>query len=166
MRRIGVGSIYAYSRAKPMPESMVLAATKPLPAPPMPARHSASADMAARRAKLQKARRCGNLSKRRLSVQRSDTEGRFMTKFACAVLSALALTSPAFAQKMTSDDLKWINQCISDNKGEEGGTPAIIRAYCICMNEKMDDNETRSVTQWEKANPEARQDCEKQAGWK
>ncbi|MGJ0425324.1 MULTISPECIES: hypothetical protein [unclassified Methylocystis] len=67
---------------------------------------------------------------------------------------------------MTSDDLKWINQCISDNKGEEGGTPAIIRAYCICMNEKMDDNETRSVTQWEKANPEARQDCEKQAGWK
>jgi hypothetical protein len=100
------------------------------------------------------------------SVRRSDTEGRFMKKFACAVLSALALTSPAFAQKMTSDDLKWINQCISDNKGEEGGTPAIIRAYCICMNEKMDDNETRSVTQWEKANPEARQDCEKQAGWK
>ena len=62
---------------------------------------------------------------------------------------------------MTSDDLKWINQCISDNKGEEGGTPDIIRAYCICMNEKMDDNETRSVTQWEKANPEAQQDCEK-----
>jgi len=89
-----------------------------------------------------------------------------MKKFACAVLSALALTSPAFAQKMTSDDLKWINQCISDNKGEEGGTPAIVRAYCICMNEKMDDNETRSVTQWEKANPDARQDCEKQAGWK
>lgn len=93
-------------------------------------------------------------------------QGRFMKKFACVILSALALTSPAFAQKMTSDDLKWINQCISDNKGEEGGTPAIIRAYCMCMNEKMDDNETRSVTQWEKANPEARQDCEKQAGWK
>lgn len=28
MRRIGVGSIYAYSRAKPMPESVILAATK------------------------------------------------------------------------------------------------------------------------------------------
>lgn len=42
MRRIGVGSIYAYSRAKPMPESVVLAATKP-----PHARHgaSASADM-------------------------------------------------------------------------------------------------------------------------
>jgi len=50
MRRIGVGSIYAYSRAKPMPESMVLAATKP---PPAPARHGASANRAARRAELQ-----------------------------------------------------------------------------------------------------------------
>ncbi|MGJ0453292.1 MAG: hypothetical protein ACR65T_08705 [Methylocystis sp.] len=60
MRRIGVGSIYAYSRAKPMPESAVLAATKP----PLPAaRHGASADMAARRAELQKARRCGYLSR-------------------------------------------------------------------------------------------------------
>lgn len=38
MRRIGVGSIYAYSRAKPMPESVVLAATKP-----PPARHAARA---------------------------------------------------------------------------------------------------------------------------
>lgn len=89
-----------------------------------------------------------------------------MKKFACAVLFSLAFASPVLAQKMTSDDLKWINQCISDNKDEEGGTPAIIRAYCMCMNEKMDYDETRSVTQWEKANPEARKDCEKQAGWK
>ncbi|MGD9544020.1 MAG: hypothetical protein AB7F41_02020 [Methylocystis sp.] len=89
-----------------------------------------------------------------------------MKKYAVAFIFALAFTWPACAQKMNSDDLKWINQCISDNKDEEGGTPTIIRAYCICMNEKMDDSETRSVTQWEKANPEARQDCEKQAGWK
>ncbi|MGJ0560087.1 hypothetical protein [Methylocystis sp.] len=59
MRRIGVGSIYAYSRAKPMPESVVLAATKP---PPALHAARASADMAARRAELQKARRCGYLS--------------------------------------------------------------------------------------------------------
>ena len=51
MRRIGVGSIYAYSRAKPMPESVVLAATKP---PPAPARHDASADTATRRAEIAK----------------------------------------------------------------------------------------------------------------
>lgn len=89
-----------------------------------------------------------------------------MSKYISVVLFALGFAQPALAQKMDADDLKWINQCISDNKGEEGGTPAIIRAYCICMNEKMDDNETQSITQWEKANPEARKDCEKQAGWK
>lgn len=84
---------------------------------------------------------------------------------ALAALAAVAMFHAASAQ-MTSDDLKWVNQCISDNKGEKGGTPAIVRAYCICMNEKMDDNETRSITQWEKANPKARVACEKQAGWK
>jgi hypothetical protein len=84
---------------------------------------------------------------------------------ALAALAIMTMSHAASAQ-MTSDDLKWVNQCISDNKGEKGGTPAIVRAYCICMNEKMDDNETRSITQWEKANPKARVACEKQAGWK
>lgn len=82
-----------------------------------------------------------------------------------AAVAAMTLSHVASAQ-MTSDDLKWVNQCISDNKGEAGGTQAIVRAYCICMNEKMDDNETRTITQWEKANPKARVACEKQAGWK
>ena len=76
----------------------------------------------------------------------------------------LAAGQSASAQ-MTSDDLKWINQCISDNRNEKGGTPEIVRKYCICMNEKMDDNETRSVTQWEKANPGARRACERESGW-
>ncbi len=84
---------------------------------------------------------------------------------ALAAVAAMTLSHVASAQ-MTSDDLKWVNQCISDNKGEKGATPAIVRAYCICMNEKMDDNETRTITQWEKANPKARVACEKQAGWK
>lgn len=82
-----------------------------------------------------------------------------------AAVAAMTLSDVASAQ-MTADDMKWINQCISDNKGEKGGTPAIVRTYCICMNEKMDDNESRSITQWEKANPNARVACEKQAGWK
>ena len=87
-----------------------------------------------------------------------------------AVLAGLAgaclLSAAAMAQQMNADDMKWINQCIADNRNEPGGTPAIVRAYCICMNEKMDDNETRSITQWEKANPNARRACERQAGWK
>lgn len=88
------------------------------------------------------------------------------TLFAAALLAACAASVPASAQQMNADDLKWINQCISDNKSEPGGTPQIVRAYCVCMNEKMDNNETRTITQWEKANPGARKTCEKTAGWK
>ncbi len=74
--------------------------------------------------------------------------------------------SAGYAQKMNADDVKWINQCIEDNKGEAGATPAIIRAYCICMNEKMPDSETRSISEWEKSHPVERRACDRQAGWK
>ena len=89
-------------------------------------------------------------------------------KFAvlAGLVGACLLSNGAMAQSMNADDMKWINQCINDNKSEPGGTPQIVRAYCICMNEKMDNNETRSVTQWEKANPGARRACERQSGWK
>ena len=66
---------------------------------------------------------------------------------------------------MTADDLKWINQCIQDNR-RQGATPDIVRKYCICMNEKMDDNEVRTISQWERANPKAMAECDKEAGWK
>ena len=66
-----------------------------------------------------------------------------------------------FAQALNADDVKWINQCIADNKG--GASDAIIRKYCVCMNETMDNNETRSITQWEKANPAARHACTQKA---
>lgn len=85
---------------------------------------------------------------------------------ALAALTVTVISHAALAQSMSADDMKWVNQCITDNKAEKGATPAIVRAYCVCMNEKMDDNETRSITQWEKANPKARVACEKQAGWK
>ena len=85
---------------------------------------------------------------------------------AAVLLAACFAPGMAVAQKMNADDLKWVNQCIDDNKGEAGGTPAIVRAYCVCMNEKMDNNETRSITQWEKSNPAAKAACERQSGWK
>ncbi|HEY6993182.1 MAG TPA: hypothetical protein VH397_05675 [Xanthobacteraceae bacterium] len=68
------------------------------------------------------------------------------------------------AQQLTADDVKWINQCIADNKG--GTSDAVIRKYCFCMNEKMDANETRSITEWEKANPAARRACDRESGWR
>jgi hypothetical protein len=84
---------------------------------------------------------------------------------ALAVVGNLAAAGPALAQ-LSADDIKWINQCIADNKNEPGATEAIVRKYCMCMNEKMDDNETLSITQWEKKNPRARAACDKEAGWR
>ena len=84
-----------------------------------------------------------------------------------AVLLALGcmMAAPAaFGQPMNADDLKWINQCINDNKG--GASAEIVRKYCICMNEKMDNNETKSITQWEKSHPKERAACDKESGWK
>ena len=85
-----------------------------------------------------------------------------------AVVAAIALSAavPASAQKLNADDVKWINECIDDNQGEAGATPAIARKYCMCMNERMDSNEAKSITQWEKSNPRARDACSRQAGWK
>jgi hypothetical protein len=85
----------------------------------------------------------------------------FIAAFAVA---ATLLGSSAFAQKMNSDDLKWVNRCIDDNK--DGAAPAVIRKYCMCMNEKMDDNETQSISTWEKSHPKERAVCDKESGWK
>ncbi|MBA4789585.1 MAG: hypothetical protein H2042_07815 [Rhizobiales bacterium] len=70
----------------------------------------------------------------------------------------------AYAQQ-SSDDVKWITQCVSDNK-DEGQTAPVVLAYCTCMNDKMPSSETRSITQWEKANPRTMEACSAEAGWK
>jgi len=86
-------------------------------------------------------------------------------KFVISALlfSSVCVASSAFAQ--TADDKKWINQCISDNKDAKVAS-TVVASYCGCMNEKMSDNETRSITEWEKSNPNARKACEQVAGWK
>jgi hypothetical protein len=87
-----------------------------------------------------------------------------LAAFVLGVVGFAVSGNAVFAQAMNADDLKWINQCITDNKG--GASDAVIRKYCICMNEKMDNNETRSITEWEKANPTARRACDRESGWK
>lgn len=82
---------------------------------------------------------------------------------ALCLVAAFAAKS-ASAQKMNADDVKWINQCIGDNKG--GASNEVIRKYCMCMNEKMDNNESQSITQWEKSHPKERTACDKESGWK
>jgi hypothetical protein len=79
------------------------------------------------------------------------------------VAGSMMASSAAFAQ-MSKDDVKWINQCIADNKG--GAKDEVIRKYCFCMNEKMDNNENKSITEWEKTHPTERAACDRESGWK
>ncbi len=83
--------------------------------------------------------------------------------FAFAAVAVVAAT-PAFAQQLNSDDMKWINQCIRDNKG--AAAEEVIQKYCICMNNKMDNNENQSISTWEKTHPAERAACDKESGWK
>jgi len=87
-------------------------------------------------------------------------------KFPAIVLlvAVSVMASGASFAQLSKDDVKWINQCIVDNKG--GAAEAVVRKYCMCMNEKMDDNETKSITQWEKSHPAERAACDKESGWK
>ena len=82
------------------------------------------------------------------------------------IIVAGALVNGRVHAQLSKDDVKWINQCIADNKGVPGGTAEVVRKYCMCMNEEMDDSETRSVTAFEKANPKIRAKCDAAAGWK
>jgi hypothetical protein len=83
---------------------------------------------------------------------------------AAAVASSPIMASSVSLAQLSKDDVKWINQCIADNKG--GAAEGIVRKYCMCMNEKMDDNESKSITQWEKSHPAERAACDKESGWK
>lgn len=79
------------------------------------------------------------------------------------VFAAASYTATA-AFAATTDDVKWINQCVKDNKGD--ASDAVILKYCTCMNNKMDNNETQSITQWEKTHVAERKACDKESGWK
>lgn len=88
-----------------------------------------------------------------------------MKTTALALFIAASALSASTAYAATADDVKWINQCVEDNKNE-GAKKEVVLKYCTCMNNKMDNNETRSITQWEKANPREQAACSKEAGWK
>jgi hypothetical protein len=85
-------------------------------------------------------------------------------KTAAALLLAGLCFSATAALAATTDDVKWINQCVNDNKGD---APAnVILKYCTCMNNKMSNNETRSITQWEKTHVAERKACDRESGWR
>jgi hypothetical protein len=81
-----------------------------------------------------------------------------------AVIAAGCAFAANAAVAATTDDVKWINQCTKDNKG--GAAESVVLKYCTCMNNKMSDNETQSITQWEKTHATERKACDAEAGWK
>ena len=88
-----------------------------------------------------------------------------MMKLTMAVLMAGACVGIfGNANAATTDDVKWINQCVADNKGD--AAEDVVLKYCTCMNNKMSDNETQSITQWEKTHVAERKACDAEAGWK
>ena len=80
-------------------------------------------------------------------------------------VASLLVNQLAFAGTAEDDDAKWIAQCITDSKGS-GQTDEVILKYCSCMNDKMSDNETQSISQWEKTHPKEEKECDAKAGWK
>jgi hypothetical protein len=87
-----------------------------------------------------------------------------MKTAAAALVLAASLLNVGASFAATTDDVKWINQCVTDNKGSAAAE--VILKYCTCMNNKMSDNETQSITQWEKTHATERKACDKEAGWK
>ena len=79
------------------------------------------------------------------------------------LIASAAFGSPSFAG--SADDAKWISQCVVDNK-DEGQSADAVQKYCACMNDKMPDNETQSITQWEKTHKAEDEACSALAGWK
>ncbi|MBF0588641.1 MAG: hypothetical protein HQL53_05890 [Magnetococcales bacterium] len=71
---------------------------------------------------------------------------------------------PNAVQADLYEDAAWIKQCVKDN-AEEGQSTQILKKYCFCMVNEMPAEETRSVTEWEKANPKVERMCGKRAGW-
>ena len=76
--------------------------------------------------------------------------------------ASLLASSAAYAD---ADDAKWVAKCVSDNQNEKAAIEVVTK-YCTCMNNKMSNNETQSISTWEKTHPSEMKACDKEAGWR
>jgi hypothetical protein len=81
------------------------------------------------------------------------------------ILGALVIIAFAAPAAAGPDDAKWVAKCVSDNADAKNVSVEIISKYCTCMNSKMDDNETLSITAWEKTHKTEMAACDKESGW-
>jgi hypothetical protein len=86
-------------------------------------------------------------------------------KVAVIVLVLLGSLMASSIVHADADELRWIARCLQDNADAKVPTAVVVK-YCTCMTDKMDRNETRSVTQWEKTHPVERAACDRESGWK
>ena len=86
-------------------------------------------------------------------------------KYLLASMSLIAALVVSGGAQAGSDDAKWVAKCVADNSDAKVSVE-IVTKYCICMNDKMDDNESQSISNWEKSHPAEMKACEKVAGWK
>lgn len=86
-------------------------------------------------------------------------------RFAPTFMAIALVFAAANAALANTDDADWVAKCVADNR-KENVTVETITKYCTCMNDKMDADETLSITAWEKAHPEEQKACDKEAGWK
>jgi hypothetical protein len=81
-------------------------------------------------------------------------------------LTAIALSvAMGTAVATTQEDAQWVAKCISDSQ-REGQPVEVVTTYCSCMNAKMSDSETLSITAWEKTHTKEAAECDAKAGWK
>ena len=85
-----------------------------------------------------------------------------ITAVMLALIGSLMVSSMAYAD---ANDLKWIARCLEDNIEAKVATEVVVK-YCTCMSNKMDRNETLSITQWERIHPTERAECDRESGWK
>ena len=88
-----------------------------------------------------------------------------MQRWLAATLVCGWLLACGSVEVSASQDAKYVDQCVQDSAGMSA-TQQVKIMYCTCMVGKMDDNETRSVTQWEVANPTIAAECAHLSGWK
>ncbi len=85
-------------------------------------------------------------------------------RFFAAILLIAGTVCLSGAARADSEDKLWIAQCVRDNAGAEVATPALLK-YCKCMTNKMSDEETLSVTEWEPTHPGEKTACRTKAKW-
>ena len=87
------------------------------------------------------------------------------SRIALIAVAVVAMASGVGRAFANADDAAWIKKCVDDNKDEDQ-TATVVAAYCSCMNNKMSDSETQSITTWETSHPSEQKACSEEAGAK